>query len=429
MIDNAGKLIDYWNDRFNDYVCIDVRKEDDYDSLFNRYLRNRIDKYSFKYDENVCFCKKTQTGFSVSAVCNNEIVTKEFGYKAKKKFYDYILQYRTIIADGIAFDMDDRIVLRYELIQNLFTSNHTHYFDSELPFSIDDTSVFFTTKFFEVLKRDKTKYNIIIFGSKLLNHFENGITVDDITVKPNITISQYGRWYWSNTLKIQNDIKARNRLWKKFSYYGTIVNIDLVSGEPVILNKLANSNFLKKLIKKRIALKDSGDDEYSVVLKNLINVFIHAVDSPKVACEKFINNNKNYKILEKKLNVDIYDIFQCLHDDLKCYNDQVIDNYTKNMAVIENHRRIVIPYVPILSKKDIIKEHRKYLQGLTHDVIIEMAAEIYKSTDMLPLFTIHDSLSYFSSGGNIDIGIKSAAKKIKMPITVCYINNESGKEQ
>ena len=78
------------------------------------------------------------------------------------------------------------------------------------------------------------------FDSLLLNHFLKGLTVDDIVIKPNINISRYGRWYWSNTDKFQTNIAERNRVYSKLSKYGIVINIDLVSGEPMILSKLAH---------------------------------------------------------------------------------------------------------------------------------------------------------------------------------------------
>lgn len=414
------KLIDYWNSYFDINSSVSYNETNTEDVLFNRYLLNNIDHDKYEYRVDVCFCQKTNNSFKIWYY-DNGIIIKEFGFKAKRKFYEYLDRFKVIISDGIPFDMDNKIILRYELVRNIFTSNHTHFFSKDLPFSIDDYSVFFTKKFIDELKDIKVRYENLIFGSYMLNTFEFGLTIDDIVLKPDITISQYGRWYWSNTTKVQNDIKARNRIWNKFLPYGKIINVDLVSGEPTILSELSNSKLLKKLVKTRMRLKNNGEENLSTILKNVLNIFIHSVDSPKVAYAKFKNNNPNYNDIEKHLGVSVLEILTSLHSEFLLYNKYTINEYHNNLAMIDNYRRIVNPCSILMNDRDLIKNHRIFLQGLVNDKIIEISKNIFKSNGILPIFTIHDSLSYFINRDNEDNIIENLtniSKKLKTPITI-----------
>lgn len=394
------------------------------DNIFNAYLKTISSKMNFEFTDNICYCSKHNSTISISYVKNNEIRTEDLDVRAKRKFYTLIGNYDIIITNNFPIAADavnaSKILLRYELLRNIYTSNHTHFFSKDMPFSIDDNSVFLTKVFYNNLISDKTKLYRLRFASYLLNMFEIGVSIDDLVLKPNISVSPYGRWYWSGTEKVQNDIKSRNKIYKKLLKYGKVLNIDLISGEPIILSQLNNSQLLKKLLKYRIAIK-STDPVLSTTLKDLINIYIHAVISPEEAYSKFKANN-DYKLVENKLGVAVIDIFAGLQDDFLWYNNKVIDTYRQNLSCVELTRRIVNPGTILMNDSDIIKEHRKFLQGHTHDKILELASMIYKEHQILPMFTVHDSLSYFISERDditeIKEIVRKSAKQTKSPITI-----------
>ena len=103
------------------------------------------------------------------------------------------------------------------------------------------------------------------------------------------------------------------------------------------------------------------------------------------------------------------------------YNKNIIDSYKNNLSVTEFDRRIVNPATILMSEKEIIKEHRKYLQGHTHDRILLLAQGLYNNLGLIPMFTIHDSITYFINNHDetpiLDC-VNKIAKNIKTPITI-----------
>lgn len=428
---DSNMLVDYWNDYFgisNSYVPIETT---DVDKLFNSYLSSISTSLEFEWNSGICLCKRVDTAIEVYYInSNNSLTYKEFSLRAKKKFFSFLCEFEIIITDNLPLNKDifgNTLLLRYELIRNIFTSNHTHFFDKTLPFSIDDISIFFTTQFKILLMSDSQRLENLIFSSHVLNSFELGVTINDIILKPNITISHYGRWYWSGTAKIQNDLKARNAVYERFLDYGKVLTVDLVSGEPTILSELSGSILLNKLVKYRIKLNKKGDNELSNLIKEILNIFIHSVDKPAVAYKHFKNKHSDYNSIEKELGISILDVFLSLQAEFMCYNNKVIENYKTNLSTIENGRRIVNPSSILFTPTELIKEHRKYLQGLTHDKIIRIARLMYNETRILPIFTIHDSVSYYISEENENSTIetmKKIGKQIKTPITLEIIQKE-----
>lgn len=419
------KLIYSWNNYFDVNLVEDNYTVDDLtiDNLFNSYLASYSSTLSFEYTDNICTCEKQNSRIIVTYY-KNKICTDEFDVRSKRKFYNLINNFDYIITNNLPISAEalnkTKILLRYEIIRNILTSNHTHFFNKDLPFSVNDNSVFMTKAFLHELTSHKERLAKLRFSSYLLNQFELGVVIDDLVLKPNISISPYGRWYWSGTEKVQNDLKSRKRIFNKLLKYGKILNIDLISGEPMILSQLSNSSLLKKLLKYRILIK-KNDIELSTVLKNLINIYIHAVTTPEDAYYKFKANN-DYKLVESKLGIPVIDILAGLQDDFLWYNKKVIDNYRQNLSCDELSRRIVNPGVFISSENDVIKEHRKFLQGHTHDKILDIAMLTFKEMNILPIFTVHDSLTYFISNSENLLEVKDIVKKnaklIKTPITL-----------
>lgn len=431
MVD-YDKLIKYWDKHFkyeSDYS--EYSDYDNIDLLFNSYLLKHSAGANNLINE-VCYCRKVGNDYHIYFVDNNKIKNEIFNVRAKRKLFNLINNHNVIIIDGFSLSEDlvdkNKILIRYELLRNIATSDHTHFFSDTLPYSIDDTTVFFTEEFYIELNRDKVRLNQLRFTSYILNMFEKGVAVDEITLKPNINISKYGRWYWSSTEKIQNDTKARNRVYNKLLKYGKVMTIDLVNGEPWILSQLSGSKIMKKLVRQRIKLTNKGEIELGDKLKNLLNIYIHAVNSPSLAYNIFKSKNDSgdIKILEKLLGSNILDILNTVENELTDYNKSVIKSYKDNLSVVEFGRRIVNPATILNNNKDIIKEHRIFLQGHTHDRILLMAQGLYSSLGIIPMFTVHDSVSYFIDNkqdeNEILECVNKVTKNIKTPITIEMIS-------
>lgn len=406
---DTKRLVREWNNIFNS----DCKLKDysiDTITLFNDFLR-LLSKDIVNDDlrEDICLITKSSYNYIIYSVEDNKLISKELDVRSKKKFFNYIRNYNYIITNKfplLSNGLEDKIILRYEVIKNILTSDNSHYFSNELPYPEDNYIPFFTDKLYKYLL--KNKFDFVCFASSMLNKFESGITIDDLVLKPNITVSKYGRWYWSNTEKIQNNLRARKKLYSKIIKYANILNIDIISAEPYLVSKLYNSEILKKLVKFRIIVKDKYP-EIGELMKNILNVYIHSVDDPVVAYKKVkYKYKKDLVKLEKILNIKILDIFDCLQNDFLCYNNIIVNEFKTKLCINEFNRRIIIPEAPILDERELIKNHRKYLQGHTHDVIIDMAKFIYDKLRIYPIATIHDSLCYIFE----DISFKNKTKKV-----------------
>lgn len=412
-------MIEGWCEYLTEY-----KNASNYTEVFNRFLKTKLYTYDYNFfNDELCFCEKKDNCYVLYYISKKmKMIQKvEYDLNDKRKMYNFLDNYNFIIYKNFSLNkdaFDHKICLRYEVIVNLLSSNKTHFFKDDFLYHDKNIILFFTEKFITVLEENPERYELIKFASFLLNTFEEGFVIDDIVLKPTITISPYGRWYWSGTEKIQNDKKARNKIYNKLLKYGKILNIDLVSGEPSILAELANSKLIKHLINYRIKLKDE-DKELRDMIKNLLNIFIHSIDTPEDACKKFKYHN-NYELLENKFG-PILSLFEALQKDLLWYNKKIIETYEKDLAVDELFRRIVMPHTSILKPREIIKEHRKFLQGHTHDRILNLARINYENLQLLPIFTIHDSLSYFVNHLNyekIAKKIYKIAKKLNYKITI-----------
>lgn len=412
-----------WNTVFNSDVVLDRSKISSCTTnfVFNLFLTQLSRDLHHELNDEICVCEKKENKFHVYSIESNDIVSREYGFKSKRKFFNDINNFKIIITN-FPIDVNSiirgKLILRKEVIVNLMTSNLTHFFSNELPYSAGDNKIFFTKAFENLLMSNIDKLKLMEFSSHLLNTFEIGVAIDDVILKPVITISPYGRWYWTSTEKIQNNISIRNKIYKKLLKYGKVMTIDLISGEPVIFAQLANSTLLKKLINLRINLKEKNP-VLCESLKNLINIFIHAVESPKEAYNKF-KAFGDISIIERELHISVIEIFYCLQEEFMCYNNSVLNDY-KTLSRTELNRRIVNPLGFLNFKNEFIKEHRKYLQGHTHDKILELAMMNYNELNLLPIFTVHDSISYFINGKDaepISNIIKLNAKKLKTPVTI-----------
>lgn len=419
---NKELLISDWNKIFSEGIPSNkINDNNDIHQLFNDYLNLIVANRTYELREDICLIDKLGYKYNIYFVDNNSMCKIELDVRSKRKFFSLIDNYDIIITKNFPLQdnfRDNKIILRYEVICNILTSNKTHYFSIDTPFPINDYTVFFTKDFYNILLNNPVKFNFIKFSSMLLNKFEIGLTIDDVILKPRINISRYGRWYWSNTKNFQTNLNVRNKLYSKLAKYGNVFNIDFISAEPNLLSRLCNSKLLQKLVKYRVVAKKSNP-EVSNAIKDLLNIYIHSNDSPVEAYKKLNKHKQN--MVENALGVSVLDILSCLEDDFLDYNNYVIDRYKTSLSIEELIRRIVIPDA-FINDREVIKEHRKYLQGHVHDHVLELARLIYEDLNILPLFTIHDSLSYFLPKEYDLDEVKSSLikniKKLNIPVEI-----------
>jgi hypothetical protein len=81
--------------------------------------------------------------FSIS---EKKINTININSRSKRKIYNLLSDFSIIITKNFPLDKDslssNKIILRHEIIKNVLTSNETHFFSENLPFSIKDNRVF-----------------------------------------------------------------------------------------------------------------------------------------------------------------------------------------------------------------------------------------------------------------------------------------------
>jgi len=430
IIDSNKKslLIKRWNSFFNSDISID---EDISDSttLFNKFLDLYNNEKNFEYLENACICIKNGQKLDLYSAENNKIIFNEIGVNTRKKFRKYINRFDYVITNfELSKDLiedcvkssSNKMFLRYEILHSMYCGDKSNYICDNVPFSGDNPTAYLTKNFIDQIKKDTNSLSFYQYSSYLLNHFENGIIIDDIVIKPRVSVSDYGRWYWGGKDKLQNNKELQNNIIEKILKNGDkYVSVDLVSASSSMLAKITKSKILKALVASRI--KNSEDSTYSSNLKELLNIFVHGNEDP---------NNLSYYMKKKfdldyiskvgKFNIDT--VLRKLYEELQDYNSNIIDTYKSSLVYKELKRRIVNPDAIISNDKDIIKKHRIYLQGHVHDNIILLTKYVYNNTGILPLYTVHDCVNfYISKNQDYDLFIntvKNASKEIKLPYRI-----------
>lgn len=360
---------------------------------FNKFIESS-ESCVFLFSEDTCFCKKlNESTIEILYSKNNKI--KSHRSINKKEFFKYVNSFNTIIVKDFVLNLEtfsNKNILRYEVLNNFLTNSNTHYISDTLYSSKNNFDIFLSKDLKSLVEKDLDFFK---FTSFLLNYFESGSNYNTLVVKPKINLSSYGRWYWTSNFPIQNNKKNRNQLFNTLlDNKGVVVNIDLVSGEPIIFSKLTESTVLQNIIKYRSVVKKK-EPELSSAIKNMLNIFIHA-NYGSLKKQKHLNKLIETEMIEKAFNISIFDLFGYLQDEFMCYNNKILESYKSTFMVKERKRNIFNPLIPAMTDNKIIKEHRKYLQGHVHDKILDLAKKIYEELNILPLFTIHDSLSYYS---------------------------------
>lgn len=424
------RLLKTWNDIFRSSVKIDNLEEiHDGDLLFDTFLEKHHDDQNYEYSDKICICLKKNNKLNLYSSDNNKIIFKEIGLNTRKKFKNYINNYDIVITN---FNIDKEMIhnclninpkklfFRYEVLHSSLTGGKSNFISDDSPFPNENPAAYLTKDFIKQIKTNRSNFSFLKYSSYLMNHFESGMIIDDLVIKPKINVSDYGRWYWTGFYKLQQDKVLRSNIIDKIQNIGGhYVSLDFISASSSLLAKVSGSRTLRNLIRNRI--KNKENEEYSNAIKHILNVFVHGAE----------DHNKNYDFIASKYSItdiekigkfDLYKVLSNLHEELEDYNIKVIDTYKSTLSYNELRRRIVNSTAIVDSDMEIIKKHRIYLQGHIHDNIILLSKYIYDNTGIFPLYTIHDAVNFYINCREdyekfIDVA-KMATKEINIPCRI-----------
>lgn len=422
------RLLKHWNKIFKSDITLSEDISDS-DVLFNSFLSSYNKKQKYDYSENVCVCLKNGNKLNLYSSEDNRILFEEIGANTRKKFRNYINNYGVVITNfELGKDLIDHCLkinpkkqfLRYEILHSSYSGGKYNYLSDNVTFENENPAAYLTKSFISKLVSNRSQYEFVKYSSYLLNHFESGLLIDDIMIKPKINVSGFGRWYWTGKHKLQQDKELRNHIIERIRQSGDrYVSIDFISASPSMLSKLSHSKCLKQLVKNRI--KHSEDLEFSSQLKDILNIIVHGNESLDILKKRF-DYKFDISYLEKIGKFDFYSTIESLHSDLSGYNNNVIEAYKANLSFQELRRRLIDPTAEVEEDNDVIKKHRVYLQGHIHDNIILLTKFVYENIGIFPLYTIHDSVNfYLSKNENYERfieAVKLAGKEIKLPFRI-----------
>lgn len=422
------RLLKHWNTIFKSNISLSDDISDS-DVLFNSFLSSYSKNQKYEYTETACVCLKNGNKLSLYSAEDDNIVFDEIGINTRKKFRNYINNFNIVITNfELGKDLIENCLkinpkkqfLRYEILHSSYSGCKYNYLDESVPFGNDNPAAYLTKSFIKRLISNKNNYSFIRYSSHLLNHFENGMIIDDTIIKPKVNVSGYGRWYWTGKYKLQQDKELRNSIIEKIVSRGDkYVSIDFISASPSILAKISQSKTLKSLINKRI--KNLENSDFSKNLKDILNIIVHGNEDLDILKSRF-DRKYDIEYLEKIGKFDFYSMLESLHSDLLEYNNNVIDAYKTSLTFQELKRRIVDPGAIVEDDIDIVKKHRVYLQGHIHDNILLLTKHVYENTGIYPLYTVHDSVNfYINKNDDYDKFIESvklAGREVKLPFRV-----------
>lgn len=432
MVDEAQKklLVRSWNDIFGSDISSDIIEEtSDAKKLFDLFLLKLSADKKLTYSENIGLCVKNARGITLVSYEEGKMSKKNVGMGAEKKIKAFLNRFDYIMFN---FEIDTRLMkecleitpnkkfLRFDLIRNIFSGGQTNYLSTYLTFSGIDDSVFLSEELLSILKTDKKMMCFLTFASFLLSHFGKSIVMGATAVKSKISLSDYGRWYWKGKGNIQNDTKVKNLIKEKILDNGDkFISIDFISASPSMLYLITGSESLGDLVRSRIL--NIEDEKYAANMKKLINVFVHSAANPeKVKLQ--LKSSVDFDYLQSRSEFNLDEKIESVFMELMLYNNQVIEQYESDLSSKERMRRMVIPEIPIMDDLEKIKTHRIYLQGHVNDVVVAFIKKVYERTQILPLFTVHDSINYYVDKNadveTLTVNLERASREVRMPYRI-----------
>ncbi len=423
---NEERFIKIWNKKLKKRIVCDssfnyaVNSEE----FFMEYLRKIKWKKSVSFDENTIIIIENGKNMQLYYFKKEEFYYEEISIYSKKKWMNVIFQFTNIITN---FPIDltqwpkNKKYLRYELIRNYYTGSTSHCFSSYNLCPIDNYHCLLeSTLVNEIFNRRLKIGSLLNFTSMMLNYLESGVELESTILRPKITVSNYGRWYFSGSDNIQNSKRARKYINDKILSTGkSIIKMDLKSAEPTCLAKFTGSKVLPFLIQKRYE-----NPELSDMIKFVLNSFIHSGNDPEIIFE-MVQHKFGVKYTSKNFN-DLQENLTSLQTEILWYNRKVGREYSTKLHIHEGLRRIVNPYICLLNyqdyEKDIWKEHLKYLQGHVHDQIVQVAFQMKNLCGLMPSYLVHDELVYVGDEKVVDY-LNETLLKLKMVGTITMVND------
>jgi hypothetical protein len=283
ILDSKKKsyLINSWNNVFKSSVFIsDNSSINDTDTLFNNFLSEYQKDQKYEYNENICVCLKNGNKLNLYSSNDNKIEFREIGLNTRKKFKNYINNYDIVITNfNIENDFvqnclkinPNKVFLRYEILHSSFSGGKSNFITDQIAFPNENPAAYLTKAFYKKLIKNSAQLSFFKYSSFLLNHFESGKIIGDVSMKPKINVSDFGRWYWSGSCKIQQDREYRDNLINNIQNIGgKYISIDFISASPSMLAKITKSKTLNNMVKSRI--KNTDNKEYTNIIKQLLNI-------------------------------------------------------------------------------------------------------------------------------------------------------------
>lgn len=414
----------------NKYFSSNINIEFDSDiflNQFNKYLEEYIKTKEIQYTNKVCIIRKEDNDYFCYIFKNNKIIKGKYLQKYRNKINK---EYELKISD-VNLPLDNLIY--YSIIKNYLFGNDTHYINKDLPFSINDNSVFFTNFFYNFYKKENKFFDFFKFSTKMLFNIEKGIVIDDYEYLPKINVVNNGRWYYSNNIvlgkkdigNIHNNLNNRNNLEELLNNNGYTINIDIISAVPYMFSKTTKSKQIQRLIDCR--LENMNNKELKNSIKDLTNIYIFS-NYDFETLKQYYSDKINFSLIKKKLNItSLSNFFKELQNEINIYDNSIYLSYKNDLNNKEKIRNICLPEILYLSKKDFIKKHRTYINGHVNDIILKIAYDIYKKFNIFPVYTIYDNLMYYSKNKKIMDSILDTLTKIKIPVNIVSYKGLKGK--
>lgn len=317
---------------------------------------------------------------------------------SEKKKYVNTLKNSDIVLSNFPINTEKEN-FRYDLIQNILFGNDSIFLTKLFNYESNSLKVFMSKLVIEKILNNK---EILGYRSFLLNHLSKGSVAKTLKIQGKIKLSKYGRWYWSDQIQNNKDIRE-NYIDELIELGNQVIAIDIISATPTLMATLSGSTQIKKLIKNRIKIYN---EEVSQSIKKFLNVSIHSgiINIPEYQQKTILSVAPSFS-------------FNLYKKELSDYYNKVLIQYRKRDCIKELNRRKIIN-TSGLSDLEIIKTHNVYLQGNAHDAILDLSSILYKKFNILPYLTIHDCIYYSVSKDFDSSKIKESLRKIGLPLTI-----------
>lgn len=382
---------------------------------FNNYLKEYVKTRDILYTNKICVINNNKIYYF-----NNKFF--EIEHNNNRKLLNKINKTFEIKIVDVNIALDNKI--SYKIIKNYLFGNDVHYINKELPFSNLDYRVFLTEWFYNYCTKNKKFIEFLKFCTNMLFSIENGIILENYNYSPIVNVVNNGRWYFNsnnnldNVGNIHNNLDNRNKFIEILKNNGYILNLDLISAVPNMFYKTTKSKQIYILNECR--LNNLNNKELKDSIKDLTNIYIFS-NYDFDTLKKYYDDKIDFSLIKSKLNItSLHDFFNKLQEEIKIYDQNIINKYKNNLNNKELNRNICLPEIFNSTKKDFIKKHRTYINGHVNDIILMMAYKVFQKVNIYPIYTIYDNLMYFSKNKDIIDKVNDVLTKIKIHAKIYF---------